>query len=281
MTYQEVYLMDNLTIEAKAIYGMLCSYAGAGAEAYPSVDFMCEKLMISRRRFYTHMNLLIGSGVVKKQMKRENGQRTNNIYILTPNIQNLPVDNVTVGFETVENLTVHNGTNNNNTRNNNIINNNRASSIVCSEPEKSDSPPASGIQLPLNDKTFYDVPVDKISMWEKTYPAVNVRQELQKMIAWLDANPERKKTRRGIAAFINRWLSKEQDNGGYHYQRKEEKTSSALPYANEPDPVYHWPKAAVDFCADDADEQFERYMQQKEERKWRERMMQDTSQHAE
>ena len=141
--------------------------------------------------------------------------------------------------------------------------------------------PSTGILLPLNDKTFYDVPVDKISMWEKTYPAVNVRQELQKMIAWLDANPERKKTRRGIAAFINRWLSKEQDNGGYHYQRKEEKTSSALPYANEPDPVYHWPKAAVDFCADDADEQFERYMQQKEERKWRERMMQDTSQHAE
>lgn len=28
LTYQEVYEMENLTIEAKAIYGMLCSYAG-------------------------------------------------------------------------------------------------------------------------------------------------------------------------------------------------------------------------------------------------------------
>ena len=40
LTYQEVYEMENLTIEAKAIYGMLCSYAGSKAMAYPSVDFM-------------------------------------------------------------------------------------------------------------------------------------------------------------------------------------------------------------------------------------------------
>lgn len=31
LTYQEVYEMENLTIEAKAIYGMLCSYAGSKA----------------------------------------------------------------------------------------------------------------------------------------------------------------------------------------------------------------------------------------------------------
>ena len=36
LTYQEVYEMENLTIEAKAIYGMLCSYAGSKAMAYPS-----------------------------------------------------------------------------------------------------------------------------------------------------------------------------------------------------------------------------------------------------
>ncbi len=61
VTYQEVYLSDNLTIEAKAIYGMLCSFAGTGDTAYPSIDFMCDKLHISRGRFYKHMNLLIGA----------------------------------------------------------------------------------------------------------------------------------------------------------------------------------------------------------------------------
>lgn len=74
LTYQEVYEMENLTIEAKAIYGMLCSYAGSKAMAYPSVDFICNKLKISRTRFYRHMNLLVGAGVVKKEQRKNENQ---------------------------------------------------------------------------------------------------------------------------------------------------------------------------------------------------------------
>lgn len=121
MTYQDVYLMDNLTIEAKAIYGMLCSYAGTGGTAYPSVEFICNSLQISERRFYTHMNLLIGAGIVEKQICRKNGKRSNNLYVLTPNIHFQPVEN-----ESVENLSVENvGSNNNTINNNNTNNNNR------------------------------------------------------------------------------------------------------------------------------------------------------------
>lgn len=83
---------------------------------------------------------------------------------------------------------------------------------LCSEPET--APNQSGILLPLNDKSFYDVPLEKIDMWKNTYPAVDVGQELKKMASWLDANPTRKKTARGISRFINNWLSKEQDKGG-------------------------------------------------------------------
>ena len=43
------------------------------------------------------------------------------------------------------------------------------------------------------------------------YPAVDVMCELRKMRGWLNANPERRKTKRGINSFVNRWLSKEQD----------------------------------------------------------------------
>lgn len=88
MTYQEVYLMDNLTIEAKAIYGMLCSYAGSGATAYPSVKFMCEKLHITNTRFYKHMNLLVEAGVVIKRREKENGIYASNVYTLVPNLRN-------------------------------------------------------------------------------------------------------------------------------------------------------------------------------------------------
>lgn len=54
----------------------------------------------------------------------------------------------------------------------------RKNNIICSEPEQS-APNPSGILLPLNDKSFYDVPVDKIAMWKEVYPAADVEQELK------------------------------------------------------------------------------------------------------
>ena len=87
MTYSEVWDNEDLTIEAKAIYGMLCTYAGSGSKAFPGVDLLCTKLQISRDRFYKHMNLLIGAGIVKKETaKTENGKYKTNIYTLVPNM---------------------------------------------------------------------------------------------------------------------------------------------------------------------------------------------------
>lgn len=215
LTYQEVYLMNNLTIEAKAIYGMLCSYAGSGATAYPSVDFMCKNLHISNSRFYKHMNLLIGAGIVEKiQIKGENGSFANNIYTLVPNLQNVQkpcTGNEYTGNLYAENRKTENAGTNNINININSINNKK--NTISPEPDKS-APNPSGILIQLNDKSFYDVPLEKIALWEETYPAVDIRQELKKMVAWCDSNPTKRKTRRGIERFINNWLSRTQDSGG-------------------------------------------------------------------
>ena len=85
------------------------------------------------------------------------------------------------------------------------------------------APDQSGILLPLVDKTNYDVPLSKIDKWAAAYPAVDVTQELRKMVAWLESNPSRKKTRRGIDRFINAWISKEQDRGGQYRQQAKSK----------------------------------------------------------
>lgn len=126
LTYQEVYEMENLTIEAKAIYGMLCSYAGSKAMAYPSVDFICNKLKISRTRFYRHMNLLVGAGVVKKeQRKNENQSFSGNVYVLVPNLQNMKkpcAENIQMPY--TENEHAGNASTGNEATNNNTINNN-------------------------------------------------------------------------------------------------------------------------------------------------------------
>jgi hypothetical protein len=71
------------------------------------------------------------------------------------------------------------------------------------------------ITLTLNDKTEYPVTEEQVDEWAKLYPAVDVMQALRKMKGWLDANPSRRKTKKGILRFVNNWLSKEQDRGSY------------------------------------------------------------------
>ena len=77
---------------------------------------------------------------------------------------------------------------------------------------RGDSAPV--ILLPLNDGSEYPVFVEQTEEWAKLYPAVDVMQELREMRAWLQSNKQKRKTKRGILAFVTRWLSKEQDKGG-------------------------------------------------------------------
>ena len=65
----------------------------------------------------------------------------------------------------------------------------------------------------LNDKTYHIVTKDDVKHWEELYPNVNILQELKKMQGWSEANPNRRKTRRGVLRFINNWLAREQDRG--------------------------------------------------------------------
>lgn len=88
-------------------------------------------------------------------------------------------------------------------------------SLACAEPEKSASTPEPEplITLPLNDGSEFPVFTDMVSEFSALYPAVNVMQELRNMRGWILGKPERRKTKRGIRAFITTWLSKEQDRG--------------------------------------------------------------------
>lgn len=83
-------------------------------------------------------------------------------------------------------------------------------SIYSSEPETPPSEPPL-ISLPLNDKSFHDVFCEDVDNWKELYPAVDIVQELRKMKGWLNSNPTKRKTRRGINRFINSWLAREQD----------------------------------------------------------------------
>lgn len=70
------------------------------------------------------------------------------------------------------------------------------------------------ISLTLNDKNEYPITEEKVNEWKELYPAIDVIQELRKMKGWLDANPNKRKTKKGILRFVNSWLARAQDKGG-------------------------------------------------------------------
>jgi hypothetical protein len=66
----------------------------------------------------------------------------------------------------------------------------------------------------LNTGEIWEADDADIIQWQKTYPAVDIFLELAKMESWLDANPTKRKTSKGIKRFVNSWLSRAQDRGG-------------------------------------------------------------------
>ena len=84
----------------------------------------------------------------------------------------------------------------------------------------------------------------QIEIWERTYPACNVKHEILKASAWCAANPQ--KIKKDYKRFLNGWLSRCQESGG---------TKGYVPAAT-PAPVEHprptdVPQWVIDKFADD------------------------------
>jgi hypothetical protein len=85
---------------------------------------------------------------------------------------------------------------------------------AASKEQPSEMTPDGIFSLPLVDGSLYPITRQQIDEWKSLYPAVDVEQEIRKMIGWLNASPDRRKTHKGILRFVNGWLSKTQDRGG-------------------------------------------------------------------
>lgn len=88
---------------------------------------------------------------------------------------------------------------------------------VCTEPAslalvQQGEPPV--ITLPLNSGAEHPVIKSQVDEWLELFPAVDVMQQLRTMRAWLQSNPQKRKTKAGIGRFITNWLAREQDRGG-------------------------------------------------------------------
>lgn len=108
------------------------------------------------------------------------------------------------------------------------------------EPEKVETvevePVPSGYKIILLDKSFYEIPLEKLNFWKESYPAVDAEQELRSMAAWADANPTKRKTRRGIEKFINGWLIRSQKKQLSSSEKETDKNGTETIQNPEEDP---------------------------------------------
>ena len=92
------------------------------------------------------------------------------------------------------------------------INNN----LLCAELGKQATPQEETAIafIPLSSGEDYPISQEQITEWSKVFPAVDIPYQLGRMKVWCEANPKKKKTRRGVIKFITNWLGNRQDKGG-------------------------------------------------------------------
>lgn len=199
----------------------------AGWPEYVQVDTLRLMMMIDtsdKRTAYRARDGLVDA----KFLSYDKGSKgkPSRYYLLSQNATVYATVNATLSG--TENGT-QNGTRlyTNNINNNTIEKKKTKKKIYCSESISGSGPKEPPvILLPLNDGTEYPVTKEQFKELQGLYPAVDIMQQLRNMRGWCLSNPSKRKTKRGINSFMNRWLSKEQDSG----KNKNGGNNSGLPY---------------------------------------------------
>lgn len=68
--------------------------------------------------------------------------------------------------------------------------------------------------------------------WQQAYKGIDIFSELDAMACWCEANPSKRKTKKGIKRFVNAWLQRANQKGGSPF--------IAAPAEGEALPVRRW-----------------------------------------
>ena len=81
----------DLTMEAKAIYGYLASFAGSGGYCYPSKELMISELGTTEKRFNKNTKILKEHGYIKVHKRRKGNRNDSNLYELLMDIRDIEI----------------------------------------------------------------------------------------------------------------------------------------------------------------------------------------------
>lgn len=128
LVFKRVMKDKNISIEAKALYSYLSSYAGSDESSFPSVELIKHELNIGKQRYQRARRELEKTGYLQVDRKQNGNIYGSNLYTLFHNprqVDNRPVDSQPVEIQSVDNqpTTINSITNNSITSNSKTINN--------------------------------------------------------------------------------------------------------------------------------------------------------------
>ena len=194
-------------------------FAHQNDSAWPSRKTLEKLTGISQRAIVSLFNSLIKKGYITK-INRRNKEKgdISNLYsfkplntilerIMTEGLIESQKNNTPVQEMHPKNIYIEE----------NIIKNNKLEENNTIVPndfsyEKSNSKQKYKINFNFKSLSWENITEKDIAIWDEAYPAVDIKQELLKMKAWLVSNPEKRK--KNYKRFINYWLTKVQDKGG-------------------------------------------------------------------
>lgn len=84
----------------------------------------------------------------------------------------------------------------------------------CSEPAGANSEPKAVMTFPTRGEAeTWDLTEPLLSEMQELYDGIDVRVECKRALAWVKANPIRRKTPRGMRTFLNGWINRSVNRG--------------------------------------------------------------------
>lgn len=66
----------------------------------------------------------------------------------------------------------------------------------------------------LKDGSLHEIPSSDIAMLRRVFPEVDLAREFAKLALWCEANPRKRKTKRGARRFYVSWISRAAERRG-------------------------------------------------------------------
>lgn len=212
--YQRVYSRGYYCEWTEEVALLFSRGVWLGGNVVSEIVSAAIKRGIFDKNMFDKYQILTSKGIQERYFEavgRRKCVNVNKAYLLIDIAKILPIANINW---INDNNNPENVDDNSQRKGNKMKGNKRRKDDDMSEPAKATPDQQPFISLLLNDKSEYPVFQEQVDSWSELYPAVDVPQELRKMRGWCDANPSKRKTKRGILRFINNWLSGEQDKGG-------------------------------------------------------------------